>query len=185
MNNLVLDAQAGNKISEEIIIKRYRWLANYLAKKFYAPGEEVQDLEQAALIGVWQAIQIFDPSISTWSSLVNSCMRRRIWDLTRIATAQKAQILSDSITKKSDDWQDNVIDLTVPSSEEMVVFKEFVKELVFKVPLTKLEKNCLFLSIRGYSYKEISKKLNINNKTIDNAITRGKRKVKLWYEKSL
>ena len=66
------------------------------------------------------------------------------------------------------------------SPDEKVIDKEEYSRLVeqLKKSLSEKELKVLALYLKGYSYKEISKILNITNKSIDNSLSRIKAKLK-------
>lgn len=93
--NEIMLAQNGNIDAINKIVKAYKPVAFYIAKLYYAPGNDANDLVQEGLIGVHQAIQIYKESRGSWNALVNACMKRRMYDLIRKATTEKNNVLAN------------------------------------------------------------------------------------------
>lgn len=77
---------------------RYRPLALDIARDFFLPGSERQDVQQEALIGLWVATRSWDPNgaanFRTFAALV---IRRRLGALVTAALRQKHQPLNESV----------------------------------------------------------------------------------------
>ena len=76
---------------------------------------------------------------------------------------------------------DRLIKDNTPSPEALIVEKESLSELLSCINsiLSDLEREVLFLRITGLSYSEITTKLNLQTKSVDNAVQRIRRKITL------
>jgi RNA polymerase sigma factor (sigma-70 family) len=72
---------------------------------------------------------------------------------------------------------------SAPSPEEVVIRRETSEELYKLVlsELTPLEKACLDGVIFGLSYEEIAGKIGAEKKTVDNAVTRARAKLRKYH----
>lgn len=70
-------------------------LARAIARDYWLPGSEAQDVEQEALIGLWVAARRFEPgrgaSFPTFARLV---VKRRLAALLKAALAEKNRVLT-------------------------------------------------------------------------------------------
>lgn len=66
-------------------VRRARWLAG----QFFAAGMDRDDLAQEALIGAWQARQLFDGSQGGFGAFERLVMRRRVLDAVNHSRTEK------------------------------------------------------------------------------------------------
>ena len=103
-----------------------------------------------------------------------------------MASSEKNKILSSAlpiIEENGFDEDEEEMEIVLPSSlplpETQVLEKENVREIFnqIKASLSNLEFKVLLLYLKGFSYDEISKSMNITKKSIDNALSRIKSKL--------
>lgn len=159
-----------------------------LANKYYIAGYDKEDIYQESYIGAISAIKYFDPNKNNnFYAFANLTIERRIIMLLKKSKRQKNLSLNSALsldsrlnhntdtsfldvlnTNYSEDFVENL-----KSSEILDIKKE---KLINK--LSKMEKEVFNLYLNGYSYKEISKKIGKDEKTVDNALQRIKNKSK-------
>ena len=82
-----------------------------------------------------------------------------------------------------DDEEEESPEIIIPSSElpadEKMISEENMKEIkdLIRQKLSKMELQVLVKYLNGYSYKEISSETGLNEKSIDNALSRIKKKL--------
>ena len=114
------------------------------------------------------------------------CVKHQIQTAIKKANTKKNMTLSNSVSLQSfsekNDEEDflpmNLIFQVSP--DEKVISRENYKDLILKIKniLSKKEYEVLKFYLRGYSYKEIAKILGLNEKSIDNSLSRIKNKIK-------
>lgn len=81
--------------ASERLIREYAWLARHVAKDFFLPGAEPDDVEQEAFIGLWKAARDYDGS-SPFRAFATLCIRRQIIVALKSARALKHIPLSEA-----------------------------------------------------------------------------------------
>lgn len=138
--------------------------------------DEFDDYLQEGLLGLLQAVETYDKTKGVaFLTYAKVCIDHRLTNFVRKSSGKnkvpKKYILGfDSITNiKTEDTPENI----VIDKDEV----EFLKQKA-KFHLSKMEYKVFVYYICGYSYSEISAKLNVPVKSVDNAINRIKTKLK-------
>ncbi len=186
--DIVERAQRGDEQASEYLLYKYRNLVRTKVRAYFLVGAEREDLLQVGMIGLWQAIVDFqgDRAIS-FPAFAKVCIQRHIITAIKTATRQKQIPLNISMRLESptddtsSDW--NLADI-LPSHrnldpEDEVIRSEDTKALhdTLQQMLSEFEWRVLARYQLGKSYREIANELCCNTKSVDNALTRIKRKV--------
>ncbi|NMA02766.1 MAG: sigma-70 family RNA polymerase sigma factor [Clostridia bacterium] len=193
--NLVLMAQEGDSMALETLIKGFQGFLNYICDKYYLKGGDKDDLIQEANIGLLEAIEAYQiDSGKKFRNFAFLCVKRELDSCILKYNRKKHSILNDAIpifthADKEEErtgysYQvsvDRLIKDNTPSPEALIVEKESLSELLSCINsiLSDLEREVLFLRITGLSYSEITTKLNLQTKSVDNAVQRIRRKITL------
>jgi len=193
--NLVLMAQEGDSMALETLIKGFQGFLNYICDKYYLKGGDKDDLIQEANIGLLEAIEAYQiDSGKKFRNFAFLCVKRELDSCILKYNRKKHSILNDAIpifahADKEEErtgysYQvsvDRLIKDNTPSPEALIVEKESLSELLSCINsiLSDLEREVLFLRITGLSYSEITTKLNLQTKSVDNAVQRIRRKISL------
>ncbi len=188
---LIEKAKNGNELALDFLMDRYKVLASKIARSYFLVGAEYEDLLQEAMIGLYKAYISYNKNNkASFSTFARTCITRNVQTAVKTANRKKNQILNSSISltnqgglKKQGETEDEEINLIIPSnslspdeklieSENMQNIKEKIKQV-----LSKFELDVLVLYLQGYSYTQIAQKLNLNNKSIDNALSRIRHKL--------
>ena len=170
---LALLAKEGDQSAELELFNRYRTTITKLSRGFYLVGGDVEDIIQEGMIGLYKAIKGFDPkkevSFSTFASI---CIRRQIQSAIRNASTQKNLVLSSALLFLISDGL---------SPEQVLANKQMAQDLkeAFAKELSPLEHRVLKCYLEGLSYQEIADKTGQTKKSIDNALSRIKKKISL------
>ncbi|HET7483666.1 MAG TPA: RNA polymerase sporulation sigma factor SigH [Actinomycetota bacterium] len=186
---LVARARAGDELSVEALLNRYRHYARAKARTYFLAGADREDIVQEGMIGLFKAIRDFQADKNTaFRAFAELCITRQIITAIKTATRQKHMPLNSyvSLTKPTttEDGdqrpleealthivEDDPAELVI-SSEEISNIKGSIKRL-----LSELEAEVLQLYMDGKSYQEIADMLGRHVKSIDNALQRIKRKL--------
>ncbi|HLR71912.1 MAG TPA: RNA polymerase sporulation sigma factor SigH [Pseudogracilibacillus sp.] len=180
--------QEGNQTAVEYLIKKYERVVRKKANTYFLVGSDREDVVQEGLIGLYKAICDYDENKrSSFRSFAELCITRQIITSIKSATRLKHSPLNSyiSIYKQVHDEDSERILLDTINSFEAVdpqnflVSKEKYDHLQSRLmkALTKLEWDVLRLYLQGCTYEEIAFKLHRQEKSIDNALQRVKRKV--------
>ena len=163
-----------NKIFILINQNRYKPFIISRAKNYFIVGADREDIIQEGLIGLYKAIRDYNPDKKTsFSSFAKLVILRHI-----AKTNRQKHILNSfiSLDKPLDNNNKRIELISNTDIEKDLIDKEVIEKA--KEKLSVLELNILNEYLNDISYKEISQKLNISPKSIDNAIKRIKNKIK-------
>nr|WP_241634056.1 sigma-70 family RNA polymerase sigma factor [Fusobacterium gastrosuis] len=186
VEKLIIEAQRGDEEAMNELIKIYFPLVSINTKNFFIIGAEKEDLVQEGLLGLLKAIKYYDPSKTSFNNFAILCIRRQILSAIKSANSKKNMILNEAISNNliSDEYSTLELDFASnDSSPEEIFFSKNKLENFQKFTLinfSELEKKVLEYIIRGYSYKEIAKQLEVSPKSIDNSIQRIRKKAETW-----
>ena len=186
--NLVLLANQGNENAETELLEKYKDLVVKIARSYFIIGGELEDIVQEGMIGLYKAIKNFSNSKNTtFKTFAITCIKHQIQSAIKKANTKKNSPLTNSIplqkfSENSDDSDEflpvNLIFQVAPD-EKIINHENYMNLLnTIKNTLSKKEYIVLKYYLSGYSYKEIAKILEINEKSIDNSLSRIKNKLK-------
>lgn len=186
VEKLIIEAQRGDEEAMNELIEIYFPLVSINTKNFFIIGAEKEDLVQEGLLGLLKAIKYYDPSKTSFNNFAILCIRRQILSAIKSANSKKNMILNEAISNNliSDEYSTLELDFASnDSSPEEIFFSKNKLENFQRFTLinfSELEKKVLEYIIRGYSYKEIAKQLEVSPKSIDNSIQRIRKKAETW-----
>ncbi len=183
--------------AQDFIIHKYKNLVKLKAQAYYITGADKEDIIQEGMIGLYKAIRDYngDKSVS-FCSFAQLCVTRQIITAIKTATRQKHMPLNSYVSLNkavfNDEPELTVLDLLyekrITNPEELYIGREekdFIEQNLNKA-LSSLERNVLTLYLQGISYIEIAKLITKDEKAIDNALQRVRRKVlKILSKKNL
>ena len=184
-NDLQLRAVNGDGAAEETLAARYMQLVRACARPLFLAGGDSEDLSQEGMFGLLSAIREFDPSQGvSFHSFAEHCIRMRLYSAVKTASRLKHLPLNDSmpLEQLSDDPSSQLSaapELFRRSPEDLVLARESKEELkeLFNQRLSPLEKRVLDLFLDGLSYRNIAQVLHKDEKSVDNAVQRIRRKL--------
>lgn len=176
---LVREAQKGDNVSMEVLMLRYRGLVRSKARKYFLTDGTFDDLVQEGLIGVFKAIRDFDEKKNdNFTSFASMCVASQITDAIRTSSRGKHKMLNDAVSLQ--DLDENIPDNSNSDPinyytmlENTENFYEKLKNLVKPSQLAVLK-----FYLDGYAYTEISEKLDMPLKKIDNILHTVRVKIK-------
>ena len=135
---------------------------------------DMDELKQAALIGLYSAVCAFDPGRGvTFGAFAKVCIANRInSELRRVRPAEEE--LDEELHGAG-------------SPEDDIIERESYLDRLESIDaaLTDYEKNVFLLYLNGESYKFIAARLGKTEKSVDGAIRRSKEKLRRFWDKEL
>lgn len=183
-NQLAAAAQQGDALAEGALVKRYADFAEGISRSYFLVGGDTDDVRQIALIALLEAVRSFDPSRGAeFKTYTSTCIRNRLLDAVRSAGANKNSALNNSVSL-DDETEDGGVapgELVSPelSPEQQYIAKE-AEEAFFEAlreVLGEQDLSVIKLYLACVPYKEISKKLGISAKKVDNTVYNAKKKI--------
>ena len=175
-NTLIQNAKCGDNLAFEKLSFRYLGLIHKLSNQYKVEGYDTNDFVQEGLLALLSAVKSFDPNHSiSFKNYALLCVKNRFRTIVKKSQRDKAIPMSSTVPF---DEQLDVTDHTA-NPENQVLNEERFALLLEKARdvLSQKEYKVLTYYINGYSYMEISEKLGIDKKSVDNALSRAKKKL--------
>ncbi len=174
-----------DRAAEEALVSRYLILVRACARPLFLAGGDSEDLTQEGTFGLISAVRSFDPKTGVpFKAYAEHCIRMRLLSAIRSASRLKHQPLNDSvpIEQLSDDPSTQLSaapELFRRSPEELVLARESKEEIlaVLAQCLSKMESRILECYLEGLPYREIAQRVHKDEKAVDNAVQRIRRKL--------
>lgn len=160
----------------ELVI-RYLNKIRFIARKYSAQGYEQNDFVQEGLMSLLYACKTFDAhGGSSFGRYVSLIVERRYISIIRSSQSKKA--VPDAMLIHIDGYDGELTDY-LGDPEEKLEYKEQLDQVMKRLNalLSAREYEVLMLFASGLSYSKISHKLNISEKSVDNALQRARRKI--------
>lgn len=183
---LIEKIKKGDDTAETELFERYKDLVVKISRGYFLVGGDLEDLIQEGMIGLYKAIKGYSGhKETTFKTFAVICIKHQIQTAIKRANTNKNKPLSQAVSFQNFTGAENEdflpVELVFESTPfERVIDKENFERLktVIKDHLSDMEIKVLKLYLQGYSYKEISERLNISQKSIDNSLTRIKTKLR-------
>lgn len=184
---LVTDALKDDKILE-YLIEKYKNFVLSKTRPYFLIGADKEDLIQEGMIGLYKAILDYNSTKkASFKTFADLCITRQIITAIKASTRQK-HIPLNSYLSLDKPLFDEDTDITFGESmrsdlynepEERVIRDEKIDNIknAMSEVLSSMERDILKLYLSGKSYKEISAAVGKDQKAIDNALQRVKKKL--------
>ncbi len=178
--------QEGEKAGIDYLLNKYKSMVKKKARQLYLIGGESDDLIQEGMIGLMKAIWDYKPQETvSFGAFAQICVSRQIYSAVRAAQRKKHQPLNSyvSLYEPAEDGENAPVLMDTLSEEgagpeDSFFIKENREQAWQRLldVLSPFEKKVLDLFMEGQSYGQIAMVLNKNEKSVDNAIQRIKKK---------
>lgn len=188
LNNIIEKAKKGDNSSMDYLLKEYSSLVRKKALGLFLIGADKDDLLQEGMIGLFKAILSYDEKReSSFDTFAALCINRQMFSAIKGANRNKRKLLNEYISIYRDEDQADEkehMDIAIPDEkfnpEIMVTETESLENLesIMHERLSSMENKVLDMLIEGHTIAFMSKSLEKDAKSIDNAIQRIKSKVR-------
>lgn len=182
---LISRCRQGDRTALECIMEKYKPLVIKKARSMFLIGGETEDLIQEGMIGLFKAVQDFNPDRETsFYRFSKLCINRQIYSAVTSAGRKKHSPLNGYVSLSDSEeleweerWRRPAVSAVSP--EEALINRERMEMIQEKLGerLSSLEWSVLKLFLEGYSYAQMADKLGKKEKSIDNALRRIKGKL--------
>lgn len=178
---LVERAQAGEAQAMETLMRRHMNMVRARARGFFLVGGDTDDLVQEGMIGLYGAIGSYRPdSGKSFKNFAYLCVTRHILDAVKRSGRRKDTPLNNSVSLSDPVLGDFAEE---GSPEDLIIDTESQKEFKLRLmrELSDFEFRVVSMYLEGMSYMEICEATGRNTKSIDNALSRSKKKLQKFY----
>ena len=171
---LVKAARADDAHAMETLLLRYSGMVRSIARGYFLAGGGTDDLIQEGMIALYCSVGDYDFTSMRFKSFAYLCVTRRILDAVKASSRQKNRPLNNYVS-----LFDLNVELPVPDPLEEMIDRENSEELFRKINgvLSDFEFRILALYMKGLSTSEICALTTKNEKSVDNALQRSKKKI--------
>ncbi len=170
---LLRRAKAGQEAAVAGVLAQMMPAIRSRAADHVCPGMEFDDAVQEGIIGLFGAIKTYDPGrAASFETYAAACIQNAILSARRAAGRKKHGPLNQSVPLEDVH--------PTPGPEELAIQNERLQDTLDAIQsqLSDLERSVLELFLEGLSYEQIAKTLGRTPKTVENALTRLRRKLK-------
>jgi RNA polymerase sporulation-specific sigma factor len=185
---LVGKAHDGDEEALDFLITKYRGFVGAKAMRYFLTGGDKEDVFQEGMIGLYKAIRDYrDCKKVSFKSFAQLCITRQIITAIKTATRQKHSPLNTYVSLYGPIYQgesEQTLIEVIPEQKQMdpvtiLIGLEETEDIELKLAevLSDLESSVLASYLDGQTYLEMSQELNVQVKSIDNALQRIKKKL--------
>lgn len=180
---LIEKYRGGSQEAFNEIYQRYKYLVKYFCRNMFLLGAEEGDLIQEGMLGLIKAVNGYQGGEASFKTYLITCIKSSLINAVKKYGGLKSSPLNKSIKLESLDK----LGFFSPPPEDTIVINETSNELnkIIYSSLSKTEQEVLNYYLQGYSYHEISLKLNKTVKSVDNALSRCRAKIIKRFYKSI
>ena len=196
---LAAEAQAGDALAEETLIRNYSGIVYKKARAYFMAGADAEDVVQEGMIGLLKAVRSYDADKNaSFGTYAERCVTNQIISAIRSADRIKHKPLNTSVSlnkpvsaeaSSGADQQEITLGDTLStnpadSPDEMLIIKDVAYYILNNGDnvFSDLEMKVLNEYIKGFTSSQIAERLGKSSKSVDNALQRTKKKVNayLW-----
>ena len=184
---LLAQLSAGNDSITEYLCKKYKHLVMKKANALYLIGAEKEDLIQEGMIGLFKAIRDYrSDREASFFHFAELCINRQLYSAVEASNRKKHVPLNTYVsfysqtTEEGKSLAETLLTDQMDDPEQLVIeqenFTAFWEQL--REQLSALERQVLDAYLEGKNYRQIAEELGKSPKTIDNALSRIKGKIR-------
>lgn len=174
---LVEDVKAVPDGSEaSALAARYMGLICAIASKFRGNGADYDDLVSEGLLAYICAIRGYNPELGSFKAYASVCIANRMKTLLSSGISQKNAVDYNTDLTEIADKGDSPEDFVISNEQTRALHSELARLL------SPLELSVLELYADSFSYSQIASFLSITAKSVDNALSRARKKLKRIYK---
>lgn len=183
--------RAGETAVMDYILEKYKNLVRKRVKDLHLLGGDGEDLIQEGMIGLFKAVQDYEPDRQTsFYTFADLCISRQIYTAVRTSNRKKHMPLNTYISlysttggAHSDLEEQPLIEqlhsLHADSPEALLIERERVDDIRRSLleKLSRFEREVMLLFLAGYDYRQIAAMVDRPAKSVDNALQRSRTKL--------
>ncbi len=178
----------GDSLALDYLLNKYKYFVVSKSKRYFIVGGDRDDIIQEGMIGLFKAIKDYDENRNTsFIYFVEICIKRQIITAIKTATRQKHLPLNCYISLNKticEEGSDRTLIDVIEGYQALDPMEIYISEeenIKMEKSMNKLLSDLEFQVITRYligkSYEEIAEEIERDEKCIDNAIQRVKKKL--------
>ena len=193
---LAAEAQAGDALAEETLIRKYSGIVYQKARVYFMAGADAEDVVQEGMIGLLKAVRSYDAEKNaSFGTFAERCVTNQIISAIRSADRVKHKPLNTSVSLNRPVTQadgsagapdaaeitleDTLSTAPADSPDELLIIKDVAYYILNNGDniFSDLEMKVLNEYTKGFTSGQIAERLGKSSKSVDNALQRTRRKV--------
>jgi RNA polymerase sporulation-specific sigma factor len=184
-------AQRGDHHAERLLIELHEPLVSEVCHGFFLANGDHRDLHQAARIGVWHAIQGWDPARgASFRPFATLLMRREVMMLVTASRTRNQAVLNTACSF-DEHWGDKRRSNGYPlaellaapkrdacNPEDLALVREHLQTIITAhSKLSEHERGSLSMTLNGLTHEQAAAQTGRHAKSVNNALQRVRRKL--------
>ena len=178
---LIFRLRQGETDISDYLMEKYKEFVRKKARTMFLIGGETDDLIQEGMIGLFKAIQNYQPDRDTsFRTFANLCIDRQLCSAVQYSNRQKHLPLNSYVSLSDENESEHLEGSWSEDPETIMIDQESVRNLELEIAkaLSPMENKVLNYYLRGYGYVKIAEIMGKSQKSIDNALQRIRGKVR-------
>lgn len=178
---LIFRLRQGETDISDYLMEKYKEFVRKKARTMFLIGGETDDLIQEGMIGLFKAIQNYQPDRDTsFQTFANLCIDRQLCSAVQYSNRQKHLPLNSYVSLSDENESEHLEGSWSEDPETIMIDQESVRNLELEIAkaLSPMENKVLNYYLRGYGYVKIAEIMGKTPKSIDNALQRIRGKVR-------
>ena len=179
---LLRQIQSGNDDAMECLLERYRDMVRKEARSFFLAGGDEEDLIQEGMIGLFKAVQSYQPDKdASFRTFAGMCLDRQLYSAIQNSNRQKHMPLNSYISLSEEPEETDELEGSWwENPENIIIDQESTRSLEQEIhrALSSMENRVLEYYLKGYGHIQIAKIMGKTPKSIDNALQRIRGKIR-------
>lgn len=178
---LIFRLRQGETDISDYLMEKYKEFVRKKARTMFLIGGETDDLIQEGMIGLFKAIQNYQPDRETsFRTFANLCIDRQLCSAVQYSNRQKHLPLNSYVSLSDENESEHLEGSWSEDPETIMIDQESVRNLELEIAkaLSPMENKVLNYYLRGYGYVKIAEIMGKTPKSIDNALQRIRGKVR-------
>ena len=183
-DELIRRLRDGDGSVMDYLMEKYKDLVRRKARSMYLPGADQEDLIQEGMIGLFKAIQNYQPDReASFQTFAGLCIDRQLYSAVQNSNRQKHLPLNTYISLSNEEESEHLEgswDSRTEDPESIVIDQESTRNLEQEISkvLSPMENKVLDYYMKGYGYVKIAEIMGKTPKSIDNALQRIRGKIR-------
>ena len=190
IDELIIKAKNNDENAMEQLLQRFKSKVTAISREYFLVGADFDDLIQEGMIGLYKAINVYDPNKNhNFSACASLCIHRQLQNAVKNANRKKNSPLNSYLpieyyggvkTDADDSFSKLIIVDDNSDFEKQFIDNEMNAIMISKVKniLTDVQFKLLKMFLNGESYINMAKALNISTKQVDNMLQSIKKKLR-------